>query len=124
MSTVRELHAMIEASPQLSREVTRATEVFDKVLMRFQNIPESDREPILITDIRDAVIESANAAKHMTQLLDKTNEILESKNFESLISEANLTADAWIDKLFWRGLLLVLVFLLGLFLIGRVPVRA
>ena len=121
MGTVKELHETIEASTRLSSEVTKTAEAFDRVLMRFQEIPDSDREPILITDIRDAAIESANAAEQMTQLLVQTNALLESRNFEDLISRADMTTTALVDKLFWRGLLLVVIFLAGLLLVRLVP---
>jgi len=123
INTVRELHSAIEASTVLSQEVTRTAKEFDQVLMRFQSIPDSDRKPILITDIRDAARESADAAEQLTLLLKQTNDLIESNHFNNAITDINEVADSWADKFFWRGLLLIAILLIGLLLIKLVPVK-
>ena len=123
MKTVHELRETIEASTLLSKEMTATASAFDQILMRFQNNPGEPGEPIRIADIRDAAKETGEAAQRLTTLLERSNTILASEEWNKRLVEIDLATEAWADKLFWRGLLLVVVLLVGIALIRLIPRR-
>lgn len=113
LGTARELHETIVASTNLARELQSTADAVDRVVQRFQEAPESPSEPIRIPDIRDAANETAEAAKHLTILLERTNEILVSDEWDHRLAELEAFGERTANKFFWRGLALVAVLLAG-----------
>ena len=85
----------------------------DRVVSRFDTDPEKEREPLRMTDVRDAAIETGRAADRVTILLDRAIEMLESKSWDQKISSLTNPADAIFNKVFWQGVLLICLLIVG-----------
>jgi uncharacterized damage-inducible protein DinB len=118
-----DLRQTITVSGTLANELTGTVNAIDKVVSRFDSETGSGREPLRITDIRDAAIEAGQAAQRVTHLLERTVEILDSKSLDRAIATMANPADKIIDRTFWRGVLLTCLLIAGLGLLRLVPQR-
>lgn len=118
---LQELSETIRVSVGLAEELTKTAEAVDKVVARFQPDPDAPRQPLSMVEARDAAVEIGNAAEKLTVLLERTNETLDSSPWDTGLTGVGAGV---IDRAFWRGLILVIVFLGGLALIKWIPRRA
>jgi hypothetical protein len=119
-----DLRQTIAVSRTLANELTGTGNAIDRVLSRFNDDPRSGREPLRMTDIRDAAIETGNAANRVTHLIERAVELIESKSWNQVISAASNPADEIIDRAFWRGVILICLLVAGLGLLRFVPQRS
>lgn len=119
-----ELQATLDASNTLAISLTGTVDAIDRVVARFDRDPSSTREPLDMKDVRDAAIETATAAREMTALLERTDATLGSREWAARIDELTHATDRATDRLFWRGLWLVLILLAGLAATRFIPARA
>lgn len=118
-----DLRQTIAVSGTLASELTGTVNAIDRVVRRFSEEPGSGKEPLRLTDIRDAAIETGNAANRVTHLLERANELLESTSWNRAISTMTDPADEIIDRVFWRGVILICLLIAGLGLLRLVPQR-
>jgi hypothetical protein len=123
LGLMTELQATIAASGKLSSELTGTVNAIDKVVSRFANDSSSNREQLSILDIRDAALETGHAAEQVTLMLERANQILESKTLDQSISTMTSPADYIIDRAFWRGVILIGLLIVGVGLLRLVPQR-
>ena len=76
-----------------------------------------------MTDVRDAAIETGQAADRITQLLERAIELVESKSWDQIVSFMTDPAEAIVDRTFWRSAILICLLLVGLGLLRLVPQR-
>ena len=118
-----ELSETISVSGALARDLTETVNAIDRVVSRFDTDPEKEREPLRMTDVRDAAIETGRAADRVTILLERAIEMLESKSWDQKISSLINPADALFNKVLWRGVILICLLIVGLGLLRLVPQR-
>jgi hypothetical protein len=118
-----DLRQTIAVSGTLASDLTRTAQAIDGVVSRFADDPGSGRKPLRMTDIRDAATETGNAANRVTQLLERAVVLLESKSLDRAISALADPADEIIDRVFWRGAILICLLIAGLGLLRLVPRR-
>jgi len=123
LALMTELRDTISVSGMLAKELTETVNAIDRVVSRFDTDPENEREPLRMTDVRDAAIETGHAADRITQLLERTIELVESKSWDQRISFMTNPAEAIVDRTFWRGAILICLLLVGLGLLRLVPQR-
>jgi hypothetical protein len=97
--------------------------VGDNQVARFDRPPDSKREPLHMTDVRDATIETGQAAEKVTLLLERLITLLESKSWNQRIATLAHPTDAVINAVFWRGAVLIGLLILGIGLLRMVPQR-
>jgi hypothetical protein len=118
-----ELRQTIAASGALANELTGTVNAIDKVVSHFDTESEGKNEPLRMSDERDAATETGKAADRVTHLLERAIELLESKSWDRTISTLTNPADELIDRVFWRGVVLICLLLTGLALLRFIPQR-
>ena len=109
----------VEASSSLASQLTETLGAADGLVARFQQTGPSGEPPLDLALVRQTVVDAGASADALARLLEQTNAALESPAWKTRIDEIqDLRRDA-IDQAFWRGLILVLVFLVGLFVVLR-----
>ena len=116
-----ELRETIRASEALASNLTGSINAIDKVLSHFDQDPDSQEEPLRMLDIRDAAIETGKAADRLTVMLERANQILESESWDHTVTSLTNPADDLVDRIFWRGLILICVLIAGIALLRLVP---
>ena len=117
------LEETVKVSLELANELTQTAKAVDKVVSHFDEEPGKDREPLRITDVRDAAIETGRAAKELTGLLKKAIDLMESKSLDQKISILTDPGMAIVDRAFWRGFILILLLIVALALLRILPQR-
>jgi hypothetical protein len=112
-----EMTETISVSGTLARELTETVNAIDRVVSRFDTDPDSRREQLRMSDVHDAAIETGRATEKMTLLLRQTNELFESESWNRQISLITEPAAELIDRLFWRGFILICLLTFGLALL-------
>jgi hypothetical protein len=118
-----ELTETISVSGALARDLTETVNAIDRVVTRFHTDPNDKSEPLRMTDVRDAAIETGRAADRITVLLERVVELLESEAWNQRLPSMTAPLDALVDRFFWRGLILVAVLLAGVALLRFIPLR-
>ena len=95
----------------------------DQVVSRFDRNPGDKSEPLRMTDVRDAAIETGHAAEKLTYLIERLITLLESESWDRQISMMTNPADEIIDRAFWRGVILIALLVIGMGLLRMVPQR-
>lgn len=116
-----ELRETISAANRLIISTESAVESVDGVVSRFDK--GEQREPLDITTVRDVAIETAVAAERLTDLLDSTQGLLASPDWdnrildlETAVGTVQRSGSHWISLTFRQGLYLIAAFFVGLFL--------
>ena len=117
---MKELRETIAASERLAVETTTAATAVDRVVARIGN---NTGQEFRFTDVRDAAVEAGNAAERLTRLLDRADKLLGSPSWSQGLDKLSEPADEFIDKLFWRGVILIGLLVAGLALIRLIPQR-
>ena len=121
LGMMSELRQTIVASGALADDLTGTVNAIDRVLSHFDQEPGGQEEPLRMLDIRDAAIETGRAAERLTAMLERANQILESESWEQAMTSVTSPADDLVDQIFWRGLVLIGVLILGIGLLRLVP---
>lgn len=120
LGIMRELRETVAASERLANEMTGAANAVDRVMARFGNTPA---EAFRLTDARDTAIETGQAAERLYRLIERADQFLGSQSWNQAVGKITDPADEIIDRLFWRGVILVGLLILGLGLLRLVPQR-
>lgn len=123
LQLMTELTETISVSGALARDLTETVEAIDRVVARFDTDPNDEGEPLRMTDVRDAAIETGRAADRVTILLERAVTLLESESWDRRMTAVTAPADAVVDRLFWRGVVLIGLLILGLALLRLIPQR-
>lgn len=123
LELMTEITETISVSGALARDLTETVNAIDRVVARFDTDPDDKGEPLRMTDVRDAAIETGRAADRVTLLLERAVELLESESWDQRFSTLTSPADALVDRLFWRGVILIGLLMIGLALLRLVPQR-
>jgi hypothetical protein len=123
LGIMTELKETITVSGTLANDLTDTVNAIDHVVSRFDRDPEDKSEPLRITDVRDAAVETGHAAVKVSQLLEQLLVILESDAWDRQISMMTDPADEIIDRVFWRGVILIGLLVVGMGLLRMVPQR-
>jgi hypothetical protein len=123
LDIMSELQKTIIVSGTLAKDLTGTVNAIDHVVSRFDRDPEDKSEPLRMTDVRDAAVETGKAAEKVTLLLERTNELLESKSWSQGMVSLTSPADTILDRMFWRGVILICLLVVGLGLLRLVPQR-
>jgi len=121
--TMKELNETISGAGALARELTEATRAVEALISHLETGPDGKREPLRLTDVRGAAIDAGNAADRLTRLVERARELVESKALDQTISGIVHPADAFVDRIFWRGVILICLLLVGIALLRFVPQR-
>ena len=123
LNVMTELQETIAVSGSLARDLTETVNAIDHVVGRFDRDPEDKSEPLRMTDVRDAALETGQAAEKVTLLLERLIMLLESESWDRQISMMTDPADEIIDRVFWRGVILIGLLVVGMGLLRMVPQR-
>jgi hypothetical protein len=123
LELMTELSETISGSGTLAGKLTETVNALDRVVSRFDVDPKDDEVPLRMTDFRDAAIETGRAADRLTLFLQQTIELLESKSWERKISTVTEPATTILDRVFWRGVILVCLLVGGFGLLRFLPQR-
>ncbi len=123
LGLMKELRQTIIESGALAEDLTGTVNAIDQVLSHFDQDPNSQEEPLRMLDIRDAALETGRAAQRLTVMLEEANRILESNAWNETVTAVTAPADALVDRIFWRGVILVGLLLSGLLILRLVPIR-
>lgn len=123
LGIMSELHATISASGTLAKEVTLTVNAVDQMLSRFDIDSQDKGEPFRLADARDAARKTGRAAEQMTRLLDRFDELVESKSLDHRLLSMIDPVETVIDRLFWRGVILICLLMGGLALLRLAPRR-
>ncbi len=121
LGMMSELRQTIIASGALADDLTGTVNAIDQVLSHFDQEPDGQEEPLRMLDIRDAAIETGRAAERLTAMLERANQLLESESWQDAMTSVTSPADDLVDQIFWRGLVLIGVLILGIGLLRLVP---
>lgn len=118
---MKELREKVAASERLAREMTGAANAVGRVMVRFESYSAEDKwRP---SDVRDAASETGQTAERPTHLLDRADQFLGSPSWNQTMEKITDPADEIIDRLFWRGIILIALLIAGFGLLRLVPQR-
>jgi len=123
LGVMTELTETITVSGTLARELTDTVNAIDRVVSRFDADSDKRREPLRMSDVRDAAIEAGRTAEQVTLLLERVINLSESSSLDQRISFVTDFSEDLINQAFWRGVILILLLIIGLGLIRLVPQR-
>ena len=123
LGVMTELQETIAVSGSLAKDLTETVNAIDHVVGRFDRDPEDKSEPLRMTDVRDAALETGHAAEKVTLLLERLIVLLESESWDRQIAMMTDPADEIIDRVFWRGVILIGLLVVGMGLLRMVPQR-
>jgi len=123
LGVMTELKETITVSGTLAKDLTETVNAIDNVVSRFDRDPGDKTEPLRMTDVRDAAIETGHAAEKLTYLIERLITLLESESWDRQISIMTDPADEIIDRVFWRGVILIALLVIGMGLLRMVPQR-
>jgi hypothetical protein len=92
-----ELKETIAVSGTLARDLTETVNAIDHVVSRFDRDPGDKSEPLRMTDVRDAAIETGHAAEKVTLLLERPSPSSSPNPGIERISKMTDPADAIIN---------------------------
>lgn len=118
-----ELRETIDASGTLASELTKTVGAIDRVVARFDSASSRGAEALKLSDVRDALAETKQAAEQIVTLLERTDELAESGRLERPLAGLVDPANGLIDRAFWRGAILIVLLVAGLGLLRLIPVR-
>lgn len=118
-----ELHQTISISDTFAKELTETVNAVDRVVSRFDTDPNSTREPLKMSDIRDAAIETGHAAERTSLMLERAIKLLESEYWDHRMSKIAQPMKAVVDRAFWLGVLLIFLLIGGLLLLRVTALR-
>ena len=132
---MQELQRTMASSGSLADELTKTVGAIDRVVERFdESRSPSDRanateKTMSLAELRSVISEAKLAAERMTGLLEQTNTLVGSGQMEQRLASVMAPMHELIDRLFWRGLMLVVLAVVGfgvmLVVVRRLtPVRA
>lgn len=116
---LEELGRSVEASSSLASRLTETLGRADGLLARFQQTGPSGEPPLDLALVRQTVVDAGASADALARLLEQTNATLDSPAWDRRLAEIQGLREDAIDQAFWRGLILVIVFLAGLFVVLR-----
>lgn len=111
----------LTASDVTAREVASTAREIDKLLVRYQEIQRATKKPVQIADIRDAAIETGRTAEKLSSMLERLAVVLDTKSFDKAVTALDDPINKAIDRLFWRGVILIALLLGGLGLLRLLP---
>jgi len=120
LGIMKELRETIAASERLAGETTTAATAVEKVIDR---INSGGGGTFQVSDVRDAAIETGNAAERLTSLLEHAERLLASEPWNRTVDNLARPADEVIDRLFWRGVILIGLLVVGFGLLRFIPQR-
>lgn len=123
LGMMTELRETIAVSGALATNLTGTVDAIDRVLGHFDRDPDNKSEPLRMVEIRDAAIETGRAADRLTVMLEQASQILESESLGKTVATVTSPADDMIDRLFWRGVILICLLIAGIGLLRLVPQR-
>jgi hypothetical protein len=126
----RELRALMADAKELVQSTDAMLGSADTLLSRFRRAPGDTREPLDVTKVRDAAIETAAAADQLNELLMTTQEVLASPGWHDRSGDLAQAMDRveaggakWIAHSFLGGLLLIAAGLVALITYKWVAVK-
>ncbi len=121
---ITDLGHTVSLSGTLAQRLTETVDAVDKVVRHFDPDPANPSEPLRITDVRDAAIEAGRAAERTTLLLEQTVVLLESEAWDQRLSAITEPANKVVDRMFWHGVALICLLIVGLALLRLIPQHA
>jgi hypothetical protein len=118
---ITDLDQTVSLSGTLAGKLTETVNAVDKVVSHFDADPSDTSEPLRVTDVRDAAIEAGRAAERTTALLAQTIVLLESEAWDQRLSAITEPANRIVDRMFWRGVALICLLIVGLGLLRLIP---
>jgi hypothetical protein len=118
-----ELKQTISVSVTLAKELTETVNAVNRVVSHFDTDPNSTREPIKISDIRDAAIETGHAAEQTTLMLERAIKLLDSEYWDQRMSKIAQPMNEVVNRAFWLGVILIFLLIVGLFLLRLTALR-
>lgn len=123
LGLMSELKETISVSGTLAKELTGTVNAIDRVVSRFDTEPGNAREPLRMADVRDAAIETGRAAERMTLTLEQAVKLIEHNAWDKRIRIVTDPAEAIVDRIFWRSVVLVVLLIVGFGLLRLLPRR-
>jgi len=120
---MQSLRATIEASGKLAQEMTGTVLAMDRVVARFDRVPGDQRPPLDIKDVTATAVEATRAAKEMTLLLDRVQQVIGSTDLDARVERMEQVSRGLVDHVFWRAVWLLLLLLGGIALLRLLPGR-
>ena len=74
-------------------------------------------------EIREAAIETGQAAVRVTRMLERSIQLLESQSWDQRISSMTDPAKEVVNFVFWRAVVLICLLMVGIGLLRLVPKR-
>ncbi len=104
------------------KDAQARTRAVASVVARFE--PGSGPDHLKLSDVRDTAAETRRIVEQLTQLLDRTNELMNSGEWEQRVAAITAPASAVVDRMFYRGVILVLLLVAGMGLVRLIPSRS
>ena len=118
-----ELRQTIAASGDLAGELTKTVNAIDRVVGHFDRDPKDKREPLRMGEVREAAIETGQAAERVSRMLERSIQLLESQSWDQRISSMTDPAKEVVNFAFWRGVVLICLLIVGIGLLRLMPKR-
>jgi hypothetical protein len=119
LGIMKELHETITATERLAGETTTAATTIERVIARI----EEGEGTFRVTDVRDAAIEAGNAAERLSLLLARAEKLIGSEDWNRTVAAVSRPADEIIDRIFWKGVILISLLIAGIAMLRFVPQR-
>jgi hypothetical protein len=123
LSVMTELQQTIAVSGTLAKNLTETVNAIGQMVSHFDRDPNDNDDPLRMTDVRDAAIETGHAADRVTILIERAIALLESNSWDQRLSTIDDPAEEIVDRFFWRGVILIGLLVAGMGLLRMIPQR-
>lgn len=119
----RDLRDTVAATQALATELAGTMNAVDRVVARFDPDGGGTDEHLEFQDVQAIAKETAHAAEQLTRVLELTNDLVQSGAVDQRIASITAPANAIVDRVFWRGAVLIGLLISGLALVKLLPGR-
>ncbi len=120
---LKEVNQTVASANGLAIELRQTSQMVDKILSRFDG-QDAEGKRITLQGLQQTVTQATTMAVELRAMLEKMDETVEASVWDEKIARLEAVSESLVDRIFWRGLLLILIFLVGIGMVRwLVPVR-
>lgn len=120
---LKEVNQTVASAKDLAVELKQTSQMVDKILSRFEG-QDAEGKRITLQGLQQTVTQATTMAVELRATLEKLDETVEASVWDEKIARLEAVSESLVNRIFWRGLLLILIFLAGFALVRwLVPLR-
>jgi len=116
-TTMSELRGVVESTGRLTESIEAALAEANELTASFERLKDPEARPFDVTEFDAAAVTATEGIRELTRSLERANELVGSATSEeqaewvnAVLAQGTSNAETLVDRLFMRGLILILTF--------------